>query len=48
MMMSMAGKKGSMPFGGSRRDGYCPSTARAVNRVRRLGLWRIETAGAGF
>ena len=49
MMMSVAGKKGSMLFieAGEAR-GYSDSAADIVNCALRPAVLRIETAGAGF
>jgi len=48
MMVSMAGKKGSMVFSRSRRDMAILPTPLASSMVRCVRRLRIETAGAGL
>jgi hypothetical protein len=48
MMMSMAGKKGSMQFSRSWRDMTILPALRLSLIMRCDPLLRIETAGAGF
>jgi hypothetical protein len=48
MMMSMAGKKGSMQFSRCRRDVAILPALRLSLIVRCDPLLRIETAGTGF
>jgi hypothetical protein len=48
MMMSVAGKKGSMLFNRPARRDYSDSAADIVNCALRPAVLRIETGGAGF